>query len=203
MENENMLGTSGENCLGLVIDFASKLKSGAIPLGQAKRFLRGELLDLTVWQTIKLGTGLKTADDFRLAASRWNLQVGPDANRLLNSEDFIITDECLETRLVIVSVSSLGFDQTGETLSSIFQKAERLGLKKCPPELGPQLYLQNTKSLSGSEWFRVGMDPISDSLAGFRIFGLRGDYIDDPLLVAFPTRLDTTFLPNEKFIFMI
>lgn len=39
---DSMLGGSGEDHLGLVIDFAQKLKSGAIDSMDAKRYLRGE-----------------------------------------------------------------------------------------------------------------------------------------------------------------
>ncbi len=42
MSTNGMLGTSGEDILGLLIDFATKLRSGAITLGEAKRFLRKE-----------------------------------------------------------------------------------------------------------------------------------------------------------------
>jgi hypothetical protein len=202
---KDMLGTPGESSLGLVIDFASKLKAGSISLELAKKFLRGELLDLTIWQTIKLGsaaTGLKTADDFRLQATKRNLRIGCDANRLLDSKEFSFMDESMELNLVIVAVGALGFN-TGSDLRSIFRRAEKFGLQKCPPELGPQLYLQNQKRLSGSKWFRIGMDPISDPQAGYRIFSLRGDYMDEPLLVAVTTRLESHFLASEKFIFMI
>lgn len=60
-------------------------------------------------------------------------------------------------KLVQFTVGQLGFPQ-GATTDQIYAKAEELGLKLCPAEVGPQLRL----SYSGKDWKFIAMKQISD-----------------------------------------
>src|SRR3989344_4293612 len=111
-----------------------------------RRFLSGEtvvkvfkqtLPTFHVWKTIKLGTGLKTADDFRQALKQAGREIGQWANDILGKPAFIASETETEVDLVNVSVAELGFEQ-GATRKNIYDEAIELGLELCPNEVGPQ-----------------------------------------------------------------
>lgn len=169
-----------------------------------QRFLSGELTVSAparvwkTWKTIKLGTGLKTADDFRKALKASGFKIGDWANDILGKPAFTAASKEIELELVKVSVGELGF-KNGATRQEIYQRAQELGLKTCPNEVGPQLRLQY-KDQSNGEWLLVAMEPITDSdgdLGLFRVehygFGLwlNGGY-DGP---------DDVWLADDQFVF--
>jgi len=128
------------------------------------RFLRSEIVvtipvppEFAVWKTIKLGTGLKNADDFRKAIKKGGMRIGDWSNDILRKPAFKVSKTEIELDLVNVSVRELGFKQ-GAKRSDIITKALELGLQLCPSEVGPQLRLQYTDQPNG-EWLLVGMDP--------------------------------------------
>ncbi len=105
-----------------------------------QRFLSGELVVksatpsdvvLKVWKTIKLGTGLKTADDFRKALKKSNCGIGDWANDILGKPAFTASETEMDANLVIVSVGELGF-KDGATRKDIYERAQSLGLSLCP-----------------------------------------------------------------------
>ncbi len=136
-----------------------------------KCFLSGELTVkkkereciFAVWKTIKLGTGLKTADNFRRALKAEGNIIGDwGASKILGRKEFTVAKEETEVDLVAVSiVDDLGF-VNGATQKEIYEKAFKLGLKLCPAEVGPQLRLQFKNQPKG-EWLLIGMEPIYDS----------------------------------------
>lgn len=127
-----------------------------------------------VWKTIKLGTGLKTADDFRRALQRGGYRIGDWANNILGQPGFKAATEEKEADLAVVSVAELGFPN-GATRENIYRKAQELGLKLCPPEVGPQLRLQYPNQPK-DEWLLIGMEPITVSGGFLRVFDVaRGD----------------------------
>ena len=120
------------------------------------------------WKTIKLGTGLKTADDFRQALKQGGYQIGSWANDILGKLAFKAVARETEVELVKGSVKEL----TGKDLVSlqeIIQRAEERGLKKCLAEVGPQLRLQYKDQPYG-EWLVVAMEPIAGSVGGLGVF---------------------------------
>lgn len=142
----------------------------------ALRFLRGELVvkpadyNWQAWKTIKLGTGLKTADDFRASLKDSGMKIGGWANDILGKSEFVVAAEKKEVDLVKVTVRELGFKE-GATREQIYTRAKELGLELCPSEVGPQLRLQYMDQPNG-EWILIGMDPIraSDGFLGvFRV----------------------------------
>jgi len=114
-----------------------------------------------IWKTIKLGTGLKIAVDFRCALSDGKFRFSRLASDILGKPVFTAADEETELDLVKVTVAELGF-KNGIMFDQIYERAKELGLELCPSEVGPQLRLQYKDQPNG-EWILVAMEPIIDS----------------------------------------
>ncbi len=141
-----------------------------------QRFLSGELIvsaATKVWKTwkkIKLGTGLKDADDFRKALKKADCNIGDWGNDILGKPAFTVSPEETEVELVVVSVAELGFKE-GATCADIYKRAQELGLDLCPNEVGPQLRLQYKDQPKG-EWLLIGMEPITGSDGHLFVFSV-------------------------------
>lgn len=143
----------------------------------AMRFLRGEIVvavptppEFSIWKTIKLGTGLKTADDFRNALKKSKNRIGDWGNDILGKPAFTASETEMDVDLVNVSVADLGF-KDGAYRRDIIAKAMELGLELCPAEVGPQLRLQYADQPKG-EWLVIGMEPITDSDGDLHVFSV-------------------------------
>ncbi len=121
-----------------------------------------------IWKTIKLGTGLKTADDFCEALKDDGFNIGDWANDILGKPAFKTATEEIEVDLVKVTVTELGFKK-GARRDQIYKRVKELGLELCPPEVGPQLRLQYQDQPNG-EWALIGMEPIADSGGNLHVF---------------------------------
>ena len=154
-----------------------------------ERFLRDELVVkpaeriFQTWKTIKLGTGLKTADDFRNALKREGMKVDDRADDLLGQKAFTASESEKVADLVVVSLAELGFKNRAKR-EDIYKRAQELGLDLCPAEVGPQLRLQYKDQPKG-EWLLIAMEPITDSAGDLHVFDvergghdlwLRSDY---------------------------
>lgn len=142
------------------------------------RFLRGELVltaptppAFAVWKTVKLGTGLKTAENFRHAIKNAGIGIGDWGNDILDKSAFTASEQECEVDLVNVSVHELGF-KDGAYRRDIIVKAQSLGLQLCLAEVGPQLRLQYPDQPEG-ECLLVGMEPITDSGGCPRVFSVQ------------------------------
>jgi len=144
-----------------------------------KRFLSGETViqvaehKFKTWKTIKLGTGLKTAEEFRRVLRDGEFRLSDWASDILGKPAFKAADEETEVDLVKVTVAELGFKK-GARRNQIYERAKELGLGLCPPEVGPQLRLQYQDQPNG-EWILVAMEPIIDSGGGPRLFRVGRD----------------------------
>ena len=121
-----------------------------------------------IWKTLKLGTGLRTADDFRSALKRGGNRISDWANDILGKPAFKAATEATEVDMVKVTVAELGF-KNGATRRDIYQRAKEFGLELCPAEVGPQLRLQY-QDQSLNEWLVIAMEPISDSDGDLSVF---------------------------------
>ncbi|MBA3047005.1 hypothetical protein KKC83_04475 [Patescibacteria group bacterium] len=119
-----------------------------------------------VWKTIQLGTGLKTADEFRRAMKGGGFRISNWANDIIGKSS--ISSEKAELDLAVVTVAELGFLK-GATRKEIYERARLLGLELCPPEAGSQLRLQYRDQPAG-EWLFIAMHPIEDSDGGPSVF---------------------------------
>ena len=121
-----------------------------------------------VWKTIKFGTGLRTADEFRRALKSNGFRIGEWSNDILGRPVFVAAPKETEVDLVVVSVGELGF-KNGASRREIYECAQELGLELCPAEVGPQLRLQYKDQPCG-EWLLIGMEPIDDSHSNSNVF---------------------------------
>jgi len=132
-----------------------------------KHFLSGELVvkenecKFKSWRTIRLGTGLKTADDFRRALRDGKFRLSNRTLDILERPAFKVADEETEIDLVKVTVAELGFKDNARR-DQIYEKAQKLELELCPAEVGPQLRLQHQDQPNG-ECILVAMEPIIGS----------------------------------------
>ncbi|MFA5355628.1 MAG: hypothetical protein WC302_02800 [Candidatus Paceibacterota bacterium] len=172
-----------------------------------RRFLSGELVvreierKFEIWKTVKLGTGFKTADDFRKSLKDNGFKISDWANYILGKLAFTAATEATEVDLVRVTVAELGFEK-GARRDQIYDRAKEFGLELCPPEVGPQLRLQY-KDQPNNEWILVGMEPITDSDGDLSVFDVRRDdsslwlssYLSNPDDVCYPDNLWIFRLP--------
>lgn len=160
----------GELTLGQVEAVVNKLGG----MEGIQRLLSGELVISATakvwqtWKTVKLGTGLKTADDFRKAVKKAGMKVSNWGSDILGKPAFTVSTEEMEIELVLTSVAELGF-KDGATRKDIYVRAQELGLDLCPTEVGPQLRLQYKDQPKG-EWLVIAMEPVTDSDSGLRLF---------------------------------
>lgn len=117
---------------------------------------------LPIWKTIKLGTGLRTADDFRKAFMDCGMQISLSADDILAKPELKVAVEETEIDLIKVTDAELGFEEKAGC-DVACQCAKELGLELCPPEVGPQLRLQYKDQSSDEEHLLLGMEPICDS----------------------------------------
>ncbi len=129
--------------------------------------------EFKVFKTIKLGTALKTAEDFRRALKKSGFRTTDWGNDILDNSVFAVVAEETEVDLVVVSVAEMGFRDRA-CRRDIYKKAQKLGLEICPPEVGPQLRLQY-KNQPRDEWLLVAMEFITDSGGDLRGFSVGHD----------------------------
>ena len=153
----------GELTLGQVEAVVNKLGG----MEGVKRFLSGKTIveeaerEFKIWETIKLGTGPKTAEDFRCFLRVGGFRLSDWASDILGKSAFTVATEETEVDLVMVTVGELGFKK-GARRDQIYDRAKQLALELCPAEVGPQLRLQYQDQPNG-EWILVAMEPILDS----------------------------------------
>ncbi len=151
------------------------------------------------WKTIKLGTGLKTPEDFRKGVNTVGMKIDDSANDILGKPAFTVAESGTEVELIVASIAELGF-KDGATRKNIYSRAEELGLDLCPPEVGPQLRLQYTYQPKG-EWLVIAMEPITNSGGSLQLFYLgRGD--DARWLDAHVGHPDGFWHCNYRFVFL-
>ncbi|MDP2812262.1 MAG: hypothetical protein Q8O32_01055 [bacterium] len=123
-----------------------------------------------IFKTIKLGTGLKSADDFRQALKKSGMKLGDWASDLLNQSAFKVSSKLIEVDLVTLTVAELGFEG-GASYSDVCKRGVELGHDLCQPEHGPQLRLQYKDQPKG-EVLYLAMEAIRDSDGDLNTFAV-------------------------------
>jgi len=165
----------------------------------SKQALRLPIIERPAWKTIRLGTGLKTADDFVQAIKAAGGKVGDYARDILGKPAFTASNQPTEIDLIIVTVSELGFPK-GATRKEIYAKAQSLGLSLCPPEVGPQLRLQYMDQ-PNNEYLLIGMEPIAGSHGALSVFLVAHDG-HGPWLYSHSDYPDDVWLDNDRWVFV-
>lgn len=125
---------------------------------------------IPVWKTIRLGpgTGLITPDCFRGAIRQAKCDIDRWADDIL--KNIIAGKKDIELDLCVLTTSELVGKQN-RTIEEVFFGASRLGLERCPAEVGPQLRLQYLDQ-PRRERLIIGMDPIRISNDYFHVLSV-------------------------------
>ncbi|KKU77499.1 MAG: hypothetical protein UY12_C0031G0007 [Parcubacteria group bacterium GW2011_GWA2_47_8b] len=126
------------------------------------------------WRTLKLGTGLQTADNFRQDLKKSGNKISDWANDILGRPAFKAASEETEVDLYILTTAELTGEKDGGTTAEVFAGAKRLGFEKCPAEVGPQLRIQYPDQPM-NERLLIGMEPITDSDGFLYVFCVERD----------------------------
>ncbi len=152
-----------------------------------------------VWKTVKIGTGLKSFDDFLREFRGQSIKVSDWATDMMQRPAFGVADQQQEVDLVVVSGADLGFTKAAPR-SKIYRRAIKLGLQLCPAEVGPQLRLQYADQPM-DEWLLIGMEPLRDSGGTLCVFGVGRDS-DGLWLGSYYGRPDYMWDPDYRWVFV-
>ena len=102
------------------------------------------MVTLGTLKSLKLGSGPKTAHDFREAVKNTGLHIGDTANDLLDKPGFVFSSHETEVDIVFVHAYGLGLNPREATFEDFCARAKGRGngLVLCPVEVGPQMLLQ-------------------------------------------------------------
>ncbi len=162
----------GKLTLGEMEAIVNKLggMAGVMRLLSGESVIKKRKCRFKVWKTIELGTGLKTAKDFRLALKDGKFRIDNFVSKILGTPAFTVATEKTKIDLVKVTVAELGFkkDIGGD---QIYRRAQELGLELCSSEVGPQLRLQYPDQPCGcgkydGDTIFVGMETITLPIPG-------------------------------------
>lgn len=114
------------------------------------------------WTKITLGNQYKTLEDFDRATKNWSYRdINIDCTEpMFSSPQYTPETEKRKVSIAIVTPRDLNFKGEWveyEDLKIFFERALDCGLKLCPPETGPQIFIQ---AQSLPSWLTIAMNPI-------------------------------------------
>jgi hypothetical protein len=155
--------------------------------------------DLPIWKRVTLGT-LNSVNDIRDALEAAHVHIGDAANEVLGRPAFTFSQTKIESDLVVVAVTDLGFGEAGAPLGDVYTRAEQLGLALCPAEVGPYLRLQYLQQPVG-EILQIAMNPVT-TYGGAPVDLAVADGGEGLLLVGGEARSDRVINGNVHFVFV-
>jgi len=114
--------------------------------------------DVPVWKRITVGT-FKNLAGLRGAMGALGCGVGNSADEIISRPAFTLSGKKTEVELVAISPGELCFPGKTATLENIYERAQLLGLRLAPAEVGPQLRVQYLDQPIG-EFLIIAMEPI-------------------------------------------
>jgi hypothetical protein len=140
-------------------------------------------------------TSIQSSEQAKTKLESKGIWVGDYAKDLLDKTEY--SKEQKQYKLVQFTVGQLGFPQ-GATTDQIYAKAQELGLKLCPAEVGPQLRL----SYPGKDWKLIAMKQISGRRGSPDVFSLYSD--DSELeLLAYYASPSSRWGSGNQFVFLV
>jgi hypothetical protein len=119
-------------------------------------------------------------------------------DEMMENKEFKPLKKAEKLDLVILSVNDLGFP-SGATRQEIYEKAQELGLKIVPAEVGPQLRLQYEDQPMG-EYLIIGSEPLAASSGNLSVFNVdhrdSGRWLDN-----FPGNPGNHWLSLHRWVF--
>jgi hypothetical protein len=148
--------------------------------------------------TIKIG-GYEDAQGMRQALKDAGCDISDPGTDDLLSKVAVSTD-MIELRLAVVTVEELGLGERA-TREEIYDRANDAGLGVCPPETGPQLWLQHRDEIDDLQLF-IGMEPLplfsGDRVGVFTV----GRYGPKVFLGTWDAPSDGTFYGGQSWVFV-
>lgn len=150
----------------------------------------------SVWKTITIGNVQR--DELMSTLKARGMNAMDWLADIIQQDEFTVVDKEEQVDLVNISVAELGFDRATR-YDAICARAEELGLKLCPSEVGPQLRLQYLDQ-PRNERLHVAMEAIYDLDGDWNILNTEHD------AVGFWLREDCgnpdhCWRPDDRFIF--
>lgn len=124
--------------------------------------------------TIRLGTGLRTATDFRKSIKAAGGYTGDPSDHILEDIAFTVSPKEAEVDLVIASVAEFGLGYRMR-LRDIYSSILDLGYGLLSIEAGPQTLLQCGNQLRKGDVYHFAMEPVICPDYRHRIFTLAHD----------------------------
>ena len=152
------------------------------------------------WKTITMGN-YRTVIALRDALVQQNIRIGHLAAQMLRLPTFTLTSEYTSIDLSVVAVRQLGFRSDRASFTEIYARAMEVGLRLCPPEVGPQLRLQYPDQKAG-EYLLIGMEhlPTANGADAHFIIGNGGAGL---LIIGRSAGVDLTVAPHSRFVFVL
>jgi hypothetical protein len=165
--------------------------------------LQQALCQFKFLMTIRLGTGLKTTDDFCQAITDAGGRFSDWAKDIMGKPDFANSVSPCPVELDLYTATTeeiLGEKGKSGSLSDIYAGiADRLGGELLPAEAGPQSRLQYLDQ-PDDELLLIAMEPIKDSGGDFDVFGVRRDD-NDLWLNSYYNYSDSVWSPDTRWVF--
>jgi hypothetical protein len=155
--------------------------------------------NLSVWKRVTLGT-FNSANAIREALETAHVHIGDSANEILGRPSFALSRTKIESDLVVVAVSDLGFGDNGASLADVYARAGQLGLELCPAEVAPYLRLQYLQQPVG-EILQIAMTPLT-TYQGEPVDLAVADGGEGLLLVGGEARFDRVASGTVHFVFV-
>jgi hypothetical protein len=154
-----------------------------------------------IWRNIEVGTGLKTADDFRNALKQSGCRTSDFASSMFDDPKFTVSVAIKQNvKLCSATVAELEFEEATR-YDKICARIIKLGYELCLPEDGPLLRLQYLKQPL-DEWLWMAMNPLRDMGGSLDIFHVGHD--EDGLWLDWDYGgPDGLFNPVHRFVFRL
>ncbi|HUY69834.1 MAG TPA: hypothetical protein VMU70_02375 [Candidatus Tyrphobacter sp.] len=117
--------------------------------------------------------GGKSAEQLISEMEAASINISDYVKSMLKNREFVPSKNPEEATLIRLTIADLGFRRSATT-DQIYERAQALGLKLCPPDTGPNYRLKYRNQPLG-EWFYIGMKQISDSDGNPHVFALVRD----------------------------
>lgn len=162
-----------------------------------------------LWKKIEIGT-FKSSRDLLQELFKKKIDVGYSVQDFLDPPDstnLTLSNKRKEISLVLKSVSDLGFEKS-VSRRKVYNKALKLGLKLCNPEIGPLLRLQYMDQPKEEKLF-IAMNSLKAFEDSSCIFSLKHqgqpfqDLFDRVSIDLISLRADDICDPRRLFVFCI
>ena len=157
-------------------------------------------IQFPVLQTVEVGIGFKTADDFRNALTASNCRIDRYSNSMFDDPRFTASVTKTSVGLCWATVKELRFEKATR-YDKICARIVEFGYDLCGPWDGPLLRLQYSKQPL-DEWLWMAMNPLRNLHGHLNIFDV-GHGVDGLWLISLYGDPGILFNPEGRFVFRL